>query len=180
MKEEKKILNIVNGIAMLQGKPFTGKGKTKRGFNKDEIEKHKEKLDNLSPEIKSGKRSFKINLPKLIEEHEIDYSYVEGKLHGINRNYYPNGQMRLECNYKDGLQNGIEKEWEENSSLRKEIEYKEGKKHGVEKVYKNGILDTQSIWKNDEMIELKAFYEDGSLNMFEEYKNGEIITSEFY
>jgi antitoxin component YwqK of YwqJK toxin-antitoxin module len=180
MEKQKRTLNMVNGIAMLEGKPFTGNGKAKRGFKKDEIENHKEKLDALSPEIKLGKISRKLDLTKGLEKHQIEYSYVDGKLHGMNRKYYPSGHKRVECNYNCGLPDGIEKTWEENGNLNKETEYKNGKMDGVEKIYKDGILTTEMIWEKDEMIQLKAFYEDGRLNMFEVYKNGEIIESEFY
>ena len=179
MKKQKKTLEMVNGIAMLEGKPFTGNGKRKRGFKKGEIEKRKEEFDALSPEIKFGKSSYKLDLTKGLEEHEIEYSYLDGKLHGMNREYYPSGQIRRECNYNNGLRDGIAKNWEENGSLRHETEYKNGKRNGVEKIYKNGVLDMESIFKNDEMIQLKAFYE-GRLSMLEVYENGEIVKSEFY
>src|SRR5690554_4066367 len=180
MDKEKRNLNMVNGIAMLEGKPFTGSGRGKKGFKKDELERHKEELDALSPEIKFGKVSRKLDLTKGLEEHEIEYSYVDGKLQGMNREYYPSGQKRTECNYNCGLRDGIEKDWEENGDLKKETEYKNGERFGFEKIYKNGVLYSETIWKDDEIIQLKFFYEDGRLNMFEEYKNGEIIKSEFY
>lgn len=170
---------MVNGLAMLDGKPFTGKGRGKRGFKKEEIEKHRKELDSISPEIKVGKKGYKLDLTKGLEEHEIEYSYVDGKLHGMNREFYPNGKARLECNYNGGLRDGIERKWDEDGSLMKETEFKNGKMHGVEKIYINGMLDAEMIWKEDEMIQLKAFFK-GRLSMLEVYENGKIVKSEFY
>lgn len=179
MGEKKSKPYFENGLLMLDGKPFTGSGIGKRGFSKEEIETQKEKLDELSPELKSGENRFKIDIRGILEEHKVEYSYKDGKMHGINRDYYPNGTIRRECNYDMGLKNGVEKLMTKDGNIMRETNYVNGVNHGIEKIYNEGVLDTETEWSNNEIISLKGYFE-GRLSMYEEYENGQITKSEFY
>jgi hypothetical protein len=48
-------------------------------------------------------------------------SYWEGGLHGFIKEWYPNGQTRLECRYFHGDLYGDLKEWHENGRLKREV-----------------------------------------------------------
>ena len=53
-------------------------------------------------------------------------TYKDGKLDGLYRRWYENGQLRNEYTYKDNKRDGSYREWYETGQLREECTYKEG------------------------------------------------------
>lgn len=44
-------------------------------------------------------------------------AYKEGKQHGTEVIYYPNGYLRLKCSWKNGVLHGMHEMWEDNGDL---------------------------------------------------------------
>jgi len=75
---------------------------------------------------------------------------ADGKLNGLHKYYYPEGQLYLEVHYKDSIAHGITKQYFKNGQLFEEVNYVNGAKHGIQKRY----------------------YEDGALSMETPYDSG--------
>ena len=70
-----------------------------------------------------------------------EYFANVGKIEGIYKSYWENGQLEVEVNYINGLMNGIYKSYWNNGQLWEEVNYIDGKKEGIYKsYYQNGKL----------------------------------------
>ena len=99
--------------------------------------------------------------------------YVE-PYDGIKKEYYENGNLKIEAEFKNGKQNGIVKEYDKNGTLRVETKFKDGKQDGIRKEYsEQGHLIVESTFSNDKQHGItKAFYEQGKLKAEAEFNNG--------
>ena len=52
------------------------------------------------------------------------WTYKNGKLNGLCRSWYKNGQLSKEMNYKDDMVDGLNKWWHENGLLQRMENYK--------------------------------------------------------
>ena len=94
---------------------------------------------------------------------------------GLCKEYYEDGQLKLELNYKEDKRNGLCKEYYEDGQLKLEYNYKEDKLAGLDKgFYKNGQLEYEHNYKEDKLDGLcKNYSEDGKL-AFENYFENDI------
>ena len=69
---------------------------------------------------------------------KYQYSYLNGKKHGLSKSWYANEQLEQEVNYLNGKRKGYEKWW-----------------------YETGQLKKKALWENDELIELFIWYNNG-------------------
>ncbi len=101
-------------------------------------------------------------------------NYKEGKLEGIQKFWYDNGQLYYENNYKNGKLNGIQKFWYDNGQLYYEENYKNGKKEGIQKGwYDNGQLLYENNYKEGKAEgKQKRWYNNGILTFEQNYENG--------
>ena len=100
---------------------------------------------------------------------------------GIEKAYYPNGNLREEQNYKDCQRDGIWREYYENGQLQIEGNYKNGSLEGMLKYYEeDGNLRTEQNYKNGKLVLSKSFYENGTLRSISTYKNDKNIKYEEY
>ena len=99
-----------------------------------------------------------------------------GKLDGIYREYYENGQLKLECTYKDGQLDGISKEYYKNNQLSCEYNFKNGQLDGLcKEYYDSGKIKEEYYCKNGEFEGIyKKYYTNGKEKSEYNYKNGRI------
>jgi antitoxin component YwqK of YwqJK toxin-antitoxin module len=72
--------------------------------------------------------------------------YVNGKEHGITKEYNESGALNLEVPFIDGKEHGIERAYYKTGALHMEIPYTNGKHHGITKVYhESGVLSALSM-----------------------------------
>ena len=92
----------------------------------------------------------------------------------LERDYYENGQLKLERNYEDGKLHGLSKEYFENGQLKFIHNQKNGEYHGLLKgYYIDGKLKYEFNYKNDKKDGLcKDYYETGQLKFEGNYKEG--------
>ena len=69
---------------------------------------------------------------------KYQYSYLNGKKHGLSKSWYANEQLEQEVNYLNGKRKGYEKWWYETGQLKKKV-----------------------LWENDECIEKFKWYNNG-------------------
>lgn len=96
---------------------------------------------------------------------EIEGTYKDGKLDGLYKSYYENGNLKREENYKDGELDGIAKWYHENGNIGEEKNYKNGKLDGGWKIYyENGNLKREGIVNNGKDIGIvKRYYKNGKI-----------------
>jgi antitoxin component YwqK of YwqJK toxin-antitoxin module len=56
----------------------------------------------------------------------IKTNYKNGKMHGLQKQWYSNGQLKIEYNYIDDKKHGLQKYWKENGEIGGELIYKNG------------------------------------------------------
>jgi len=89
-------------------------------------------------------------------------SYKDGKLDGVFRTWFENGQISSEDSYKDGSVT-LSKLWRENGHQLAETSWKADKVNGIVKFwYENGQLKSEESYIDDERQGLKkVWYENG-------------------
>jgi antitoxin component YwqK of YwqJK toxin-antitoxin module len=71
----------------------------------------------------------------------------------IEREYHPNGRLRLETPYAGGVLHGLTKYWYSNGELGSEKPYVDGKRHGMAKYWnRNGDIDCFWLYNQGEHV----------------------------
>ena len=103
---------------------------------------------------------------------KLEHNYEDGKLHGLSKEYFENGQIKYIHNYKNGEYHGLLKGYYVDGKLKYEFNYKNDKKDGLCKDYfENGQLKFEGNYKEGKRHGLcKNYYETGQLEIEENYK----------
>ncbi len=92
-------------------------------------------------------------------------NYINGKLNGILKNYYANGNLTEETFYKNGQKNGLSKIYTEKGILIEEVLYENGKLNGAAKYFDlKGNLKEKGMYKDGAREGKWEFYVDGELS----------------
>ena len=99
-----------------------------------------------------------------------------GQLDGIYREYYENGQLKLECTYKNGQLEGIAKEYYKNNQLSCEYNFRDGKLDGLcKEYYESGKIKEEYYCKDGKFDgTFKKYYTNGKEKSEYNYKNGKL------
>ena len=90
-------------------------------------------------------------------------NYKDGKLDGLARMWYENGQLWSKQNFKGGGNVGLARSWHWGGQLCYEWNYKDGKLDGLwRRWYENGQLFEEYNYKDGLIISEKCWYEDGT------------------
>lgn len=160
---EDKLLNKYKGLENYKGKVWT---------KEEYYKKNGVAYDSKTHEKLTGKAARLFGNGKL----RSAASFKDGILHGVQYDYHENGQIYIISNFINGKVEGIEKQYYPSSSLRAEIEYKDGLQNGkvisyhditpkkifYEGIYKNGKREGKTLIYNIK----------GGLEKEKEYKNG--------
>ncbi len=92
-------------------------------------------------------------------------SPASGKLNGIQKFYYPDGNLYLEVNYRDSIPHGLSKQYFKNGQVFEEAVYVNGKIHGTRKTYyENGQPSTETPYDSGRVHGVKKkFRKDGKI-----------------
>jgi antitoxin component YwqK of YwqJK toxin-antitoxin module len=102
-----------------------------------------------------------------------------GKAYGLHEN----GQKELEANFKDGKLEGIETNWYKDGKKRSERNFKDGKEHGIETHwYKNGRKMVEVKHKDGKAADglLVEWHENGQKQREVNYKDGKEISEKWW
>ncbi|MDB4710743.1 tetratricopeptide repeat protein, partial [Flavobacteriales bacterium] len=95
-------------------------------------------------------------------QFKLERNYKNGELHGPYKEWHENGQLKLERNYKNGEQNGVFKLWNISGQLLLECNFKDGRENGFEKKWnKKGDLIREVVYDNGEIVEILKTLSDG-------------------
>ena len=128
-------------------------------------------------QVKSGHRANVTLYDLKYNKLNVVESIVNTEKNGKYKEYYENGNLKIEGQYQNGNMKGIWKEYHKNEKLKKEVNYKEGKLEGpakeysrkgdrvlIEENYKAGKLDGAT----------KEYDTNGSLILECNYKNDKL------
>lgn len=104
-------------------------------------------------------------------------NFKNGKVDGVRKMYYPNGQISMERVYSSGLENGLEKEYYEDGTLKQKGDFLNGKENGVWEMYHpNGQLKQRTSFDKGKMDgESISYYSTGKFRSTEKFKNGIVV-----
>jgi len=110
------------------------------------------------PEISTDHNKLSKNL-KLVSE----YTYQRGKLHGKFKEYYSDGQIKLQGQYNFGKRTGIELRYSEDERVSSSVDYVAGKKKDAKTYFENGRLKKHSKYHDDFEIWYQQYNSAGKL-----------------
>ena len=94
----------------------------------------------------------------------------------VEKEYYPNGQLKSVLNYKKGQLEGIALYYYENGTLKERVNYRRGKRERTGTTYyESGKLKEEITYENGMKVNVKLFGEDGALISESAYKDGKLV-----
>jgi len=102
--------------------------------------------------------------------------FLNGRLSGHRKMYYPNSNLAMEKEYKDGLDNGFENEYFEDGSLKQKGEFLNGKEEGIwESYFPNGQVKLRSRYHSGEIYDTSTkYYSTGKIKETVFIKKGKV------
>lgn len=98
--------------------------------------------------------------------------YSKGKLTGVRKTYFPNGNIAEEAEYKDGMKNGMYKKYTEKGIVLEESVYKNDELNGMA-TYRNaeGEVVSKGKFANNVKTGIWKYFEKGKLVKEEDKTN---------
>ena len=94
----------------------------------------------------------------------------------VEKEYYPNGQLKSVLNYKKGQLEGIALYYYDNGTLKERVNYRRGKRERTGTTYyESGNLKEEITYENGVEVNVKLFGEDGALISESAYKDGKLV-----
>jgi antitoxin component YwqK of YwqJK toxin-antitoxin module len=112
----------------------------------------------------------------------IRETYLEGKLEGVTRSYYPSGEISEEVDWKHNVKEGSWKQYYENGIPRLSGHYKNGLLHGSYEVYfSNNAVKIRGTYLENKSDGTWRFYDETGKEIYAlEYLNGAPADREKY
>ena len=97
-------------------------------------------------------------------------NYKNGKLEGVQKIYFPTGEIAEETTFKNGLREGIYKIYVQNGNVVEESTFKNNQYHGPA-IFRDagGQIISKGNFVNNEKKGIWEFYKDGKLDKKENY-----------
>jgi len=96
-------------------------------------------------------------------------NYKDGKLNGVYKTFYPNGELTEITSYKNGLIDGNYKKYSIKGLLYNDFNYSRGKLNGMAIYYSR---------KTGDLIKKGPFKDDMRVGTWENYVDGELVSTE--
>lgn len=105
---------------------------------------------------------------------ESEFTLKAGKINGIAKSYYSNGQVKVIANFISGTKQGASKEYDEDGNLTAEYNYLNGEVNGAYNIYEKGKPKlSASLVNGKKQGASKEYDENGILTAEYNYLNGE-------
>lgn len=116
----------------------------------------------------------KLKLKYIGDVHYIDSFHNWDLNNGVKREYYSNGNLKIEEYHKNGLANGLQTEYFQNGQVEAKAQYKDGEIFGSGFIfYENGKLKKDHKFeKGKENGTCIDYYENGKISAIGNYKDG--------
>jgi len=94
----------------------------------------------------------------------------------VEKEYYPNGKLKSVLNYKKGQLEGIALYYYENGELKERVNYRKGKRERTGTTYyESGTLKEEITYENGMRVNVKLHGEDGALISESVYKDDKLV-----
>ena len=94
----------------------------------------------------------------------------------VEKEYYPNGKLKSVLNYKKGQLEGIALYYYENGTLKERVNYRKGKRERTGTTYyETGKLKEEITYVNGMRENVKLYSEDGNLISESIYKDDKLV-----
>ena len=112
---------------------------------------------------------------------KVEGNFKEGKQHGSYKKYYSNGEIHIKGSYKDGKLDGVRKTYYENGELEEKEKYKMGKRDGSYKKYdKEGQLRIEASFVNDNLTDdYTEYYSNGKKRFVTSYNDSGALDGKY-
>lgn len=113
-------------------------------------------------------------------------TFINGKLNGLYKEYYDNGNIKIKTQYNNGMEIiGTRISYNDNGSDKSKYEWLEsdkGCKFLRQTYHNNGVLATEGYYTvdKDDPIYYKQWEENGKLTCYALFENGKLISEEHY
>ena len=102
--------------------------------------------------------------------------FIAGCSRTVEKEYYPNGQLKSVLNYKKGKLEGIALYYYENGTLKERVNYRRGKRERTGTTYyESGALKEKITYVNGKKEHVLLYSEDGKLISESVYKDGKLV-----
>jgi antitoxin component YwqK of YwqJK toxin-antitoxin module len=100
-------------------------------------------------------------------------NYLNGKLEGIRKVYYPSGKIAEETTYKNGIKEGVYKKYAENNIILEESNYRNNEYDGLA-IFKNALnqITASGLFKNGKKVGIWKILEKDTLKEVNMNKQG--------
>jgi len=89
---------------------------------------------------------------------------INGKAEGNSTSYHTNGSIRSRVFFRNGKVEGVVRSYSEEGALYSEMIYKDGKREGIAMhYYENGNIKTQFLYEKDKLLITKTYDQDSNL-----------------
>ncbi len=96
--------------------------------------------------------------------------YVDGKMEGVQKTYYPNGKLTEEITYIGGVKDGNNNYYSPEGVLLKKLIYHDNELHGPAEYYDaNGNVTIKGYYKNGKKHGLWQYFKNGKVELEETY-----------
>lgn len=111
------------------------------------------------------------------KNYVLTETYVDGRLHGLRTQYYPNGQPSLVETWQYDLITGAVKNYYEDGTLSSEGLYRANRRHGLYTAYypTKKIKEQGTYVSNSKHKEWKFYDESGNLIKTQEFNAGRLV-----
>jgi antitoxin component YwqK of YwqJK toxin-antitoxin module len=108
-------------------------------------------------------------------------TYINGKVNGIEKAYFKNGNLQWEVNIVDNKVDGTYKEYFPTGELKHIALYKNGKEDGLSKQYfKEGGLSWEFYYQDGKRLRTKQYFNNGQIRTEIEYKDEKPLSGYIY
>ena len=95
---------------------------------------------------------------------DVETAYMDGELNGSYKEYYGNGNLKIDATYNKGKKNGLYREFYDDGSLMMKSSYKEGLFDDTLKLIdERKVLRLELFLKEGKLLSAKEFYKDGNI-----------------
>jgi len=128
----------------------------------------------VNPRVEGEGKLFRRELIKIDRTKHI----IPERLHGVQREWHPNGKLKSESPYRMHRRDGLFRQWDEQGRLIAQYQITDG--NGIERIYNsNGQLQREAVFKdNDENGPNYAFYPQ-TQRVLSQMENGTFVGSIF-
>src|SRR3989344_8243216 len=106
---------------------------------------------------------------------KLERQYIEGRMDGEQREYFPSGHLKVCAHYKNDQHDGLHEEWHENGVLARKAHFHEVKKEGqMGEWYPNGNSKLDAYFLADQPDGVQTeWHENGQLKVRAEFALGQ-------